>query len=125
MIIGDYRTFVYTRYKTDLNSPFPHLVKYGQPVRPKNCLTYLYRHYMPLIKSIIQLYSRKIQEGYAKMVNICEKACGPSTGGVPSVFAENQRINSTIFMGRPIDQTGPPIVLFHDDFGQFINDFAI
>ncbi|GBC37380.2 hypothetical protein GLOIN_2v1469626 [Rhizophagus irregularis DAOM 181602=DAOM 197198] len=71
------------------------------------------------------LNSRKIQEGYAKMVNICEKACGPSTGGVPSVFAENQRINSTIFMGRPIDQTGPPIVLFHDDFGQFINDFAI
>ncbi|RIA94124.1 hypothetical protein C1645_667433, partial [Glomus cerebriforme] len=26
--------------------------------------------------------------------------------------------------GRPINKVGPPIVLFHDDFGQFINDFA-
>ncbi|PKY52691.1 hypothetical protein RhiirA4_470487 [Rhizophagus irregularis] len=64
---------------------------------------------------------RKIQEGYAKMVNICEKACGPSTGGVPSVFAENQIINSTIFMGRPIDQTGPPIKLMATA-SQFFND---
>ncbi|CAG8688251.1 8433_t:CDS:2, partial [Funneliformis mosseae] len=68
---------------------------------------------------------RKIQEDcYAKTVNIGEKAYRPSIGAIPSVFAENQRINSTIFMGRPINQTGPPIDLFHNDFSQFIKDFT-
>lgn len=27
-------------------------------------------------------------------------------------------------MGRPYDRVGPPIVLFHDGFGQFLEDFT-
>jgi len=49
-----------------------------------------------------------LKKGYAKTVHIGEKAGGPSTGAVPSVFAENQKLNSTIFMtGRPFDKVGP------------------
>lgn len=40
-----------------------------------------------------------------------------------TTFIENQQTDdSTILNGRPYEQTGPPIVLFHSVFGIFINN---
>jgi hypothetical protein len=53
-----------------------------------------------------------------------QKASAPSSGASPSEFAKTQKAHPTIFWGRPYDQNGPPIVLFHNVFGQFLANYA-
>ncbi|RHZ59667.1 hypothetical protein Glove_362g72 [Diversispora epigaea] len=67
---------------------------------------------------------RKLEERYAKTVKMGKEASSPSTGAVSSVFSNNQKLYPTIFMGRPFDRIGPPIVLFHNCFGQFLKDIS-
>ncbi|KAF9084454.1 hypothetical protein BGX27_003808, partial [Mortierella sp. AM989] len=46
----------------------------------------------------------------------------PSTASIAAVFSKEQENNAPILIGRPFEQTGPPIALFHTVFGKFLRD---
>ena len=60
---------------------------------------------------------------YHDTVSIGLKADSPSVGANPKNFFRDQQTNP-ILNGRPLSNTGPPITLYNDAFGQFLNDFS-
>lgn len=59
---------------------------------------------------------------YKETVKAGQAASDPLSGSIPMTFANNQKDNATILMGRPFEYTGPPIVLYHNVFDQFLQD---
>ncbi|CAG8621677.1 7385_t:CDS:2, partial [Paraglomus occultum] len=47
---------------------------------------------------------------------------GPSNGAKPKKFREKQQKDPTVYNGRPFERTGPPIALYNEIFGRFIQE---
>jgi len=50
------------------------------------------------------------------------EANSPSVGSRPKEFFKNQQ-SHPILNGRPFENSGPPITLYNDVFGKFLDDF--
>ena len=61
---------------------------------------------------------------YDKTVQAGQSTSAPSTGSMPACFAKNQKERVTVLNGRPFERTGPPIVLYSDVLGQFLEDLV-
>ncbi|CAG8600060.1 11044_t:CDS:2, partial [Paraglomus occultum] len=69
-----------------------------------------------------QVKRRKLDDDYKRTVRAGQSVGGPSSGAKPKEFREKQQKDPTVYNGRPFERTGPPIALYNEIFGRFIQE---
>ncbi|CAG8477000.1 6672_t:CDS:2, partial [Ambispora gerdemannii] len=70
-----------------------------------------------------KIQETQVENAQKKLIDTVLAMPGPLSVSYPSKFRKFQEDNSIIFLGRPASRIGPPVVLYHKVFGEFVQNF--